>query len=133
MTRREWRIALIVSLLSLAVIAAPEQLSRLLSVPVSAGQEQYALTTPIVPTGPATTTYTVRRIVLAWDEQLIQITLRDNNNDQITHVYQGSAATALMVALNKANLTIKSLQRRVIEQLVADGKLPAGSVTGSPQ
>jgi hypothetical protein len=40
-------------------------------------------------------------------------------------------ALNLMIALNKANLTVKSLQRRVLEQLAADGLL-AGSVTGTP-
>src|SRR3990167_2117307 len=96
-------------------------------------QEKLALTTPVSPPAPTTRDYTVRRLVLAWDEQQIQIMLRDNNN-QITHyLYTGAQATTLMVALNTANLATKSLQRRILEQLVADGKLTRGTVTGAPK
>jgi len=38
----------------------------------------------------------------------------------------------LMVALNKANLTIKSLQKRILEQLTTDGLL-LGTVNGTPE
>ncbi len=45
--------------------------------------------------------------------------------------YEGSIAMTLLLALNTANLTIKSLERRVLERLIADGLL-AGAVTGLP-
>ena len=34
--------------------------------------------------------------------------------------------------LNTSNLSVKSLYKRTIEKLQADGFLPAGTVTGSP-
>jgi hypothetical protein len=42
--------------------------------------------------------------------------------------YSGAEATQLMQTLNTANLTTKSLQKRVLEKLQADGKLPPGTV-----
>jgi hypothetical protein len=51
--------------------------------------------------------------------------------DPSTPPAEKTKALNLMIALNKANLTVKSLQRRVLEQLAADGLL-AGSVTGTP-
>lgn len=46
----------------------------------------------------------------------------------------GPSATgqALVLALNKTNLSTTSLEKRIYNQLVADGAF-AGSVTGSPQ
>ncbi len=49
-----------------------------------------------------------------------------------TFQYDGATATSLMVALNKANLSTSSLHKRVLQQLVADGKLTVGTVTGTP-
>jgi hypothetical protein len=37
----------------------------------------------------------------------------------------------MMISLNKVNLSVKSLHRRVIEQLINDGKLD-GTISGSP-
>lgn len=44
----------------------------------------------------------------------------------------GEGATTKIVALNKANLSTKSLLRRLIEQAVADGKIPTGTISGLP-
>lgn len=45
--------------------------------------------------------------------------------------YTGPIAMNLMIALNKANLTIQSLQQRIFTQLLADGKIPPGTQSGS--
>lgn len=45
--------------------------------------------------------------------------------------YQGAEAAALLDLLNTANLSSRSLRRRVIERLQADGHLPAGNIAGS--
>lgn len=76
--------------------------------------------------------YRISIIKFNWDEAKIHIVLKDTQGDTITVGYTGAAATSLMIALNKANLSTNSLQKRTLEQLVADGKIPAGSVTGSP-
>lgn len=80
---------------------------------------------------PALTTYAVVELYFNWDTASIQIGLRGTNGERQTFSYSGVPATALMVALNKANLSIKSLHRRVIEQLQTDGKL-TGTISGSP-
>ena len=89
--------------------------------------ELITLTSPL----PALSTYTVVELNLNWDAASIQIGLKGTNGERTHYSYSGATATTLMVALNKANLSIKSLQRRVIEQLVTDGKL-AGTISGSP-
>lgn len=94
--------------------------------------ETIQLATPITPVSPTTSTYRVRSLMLDWDGARIVVVLSDNNGVQSSRQYEGAEATALMVALNKANLTTNSLHKRVLNQLASDGKLPAGSVTGTP-
>lgn len=110
-------------------------LLALLLLPQSASvaQEILTLTTPSTPTGPTTTTYTVQRVLLAWDDAFIYVLVRDNNGISTPAFYAGAQATNLMVALNKADLSAMSLHRRILQQLVKDGKLPAGNVTGAPE
>ena len=83
--------------------------------------------TPVQP--PALTTYTIDSLHLNWGQSAIDITLKDNLGATLTFSY-GNAA-ALMLALNTANLSIKSLYRRVLERLIADGKI-AGTISGTP-
>lgn len=93
--------------------------------------EALTLTTAEVIPEVRTTDYHVVRLWLGWEEQLILIGLRGTNGERKEFRYEGQTATGLMTALNKANLSVKSLQRRILEKLSADGKLE-GTVTGTP-
>ena len=88
--------------------------------------ETLNLTTPI-----STSSVTVARLILDWAGAAIYIVLVSNGK-RFEYSYTGATATTLMVGLNKANLTIKSLHKRIIEQLVADHAELAGTITGSP-
>lgn len=92
--------------------------------------EKLVLTTAISYT--QTIEYFVDRCDLNWRQAVIHIELHDNVDKRFEHSYYGSTALTLMIALNKANLSTKSLHKRIIEQLQADGILPAGSISGSP-
>lgn len=46
--------------------------------------------------------------------------------------YEDPDAEIMIVALNKANLTTISLERRLLQRCQMDGKLGAGTVTGTP-
>lgn len=46
--------------------------------------------------------------------------------------YEDADADALLIALNKANLSTLSLEKRVTQRCQADGKLGAGAITGAP-
>ena len=92
--------------------------------------EQLDLTTAIVPT--TRTTYRIARISFDWDNQLIRGDVVGSDTVIVGFSYDGSTAVTLMTTLNKIDLSVKSLQRRVLEKLVTDGKLPAGAVSGSP-
>lgn len=93
--------------------------------------ETVQLTTPEVTPEVRTTDYRVIYLALDWANALIVIHLRGTNGERKEHRYIGSTATALMTQLNKLDLTVKSLHRRILERLIADGAI-AGSISGSP-
>lgn len=92
--------------------------------------EQFDLTSPIV--GPSRSSYKIATVLLDWAQAVIRVDLVGNDAVPLTVVYTGPEATALMTALNTANLTTNSLYRRVLTKLATDGKIPAGSVSGTP-
>ena len=48
-------------------------------------------------------------------------------------VYIGAEALTLARLMNTADFSIKSLHTRILQKLLADGKIPAGTVSGVPQ
>lgn len=103
--------------------------------------ESLVLTTAEVIPAITTTDYRVVFLSFDWERATILIRLRGTNGEAKSFSYGGDRLTAtdaeradalaLMVALNKANLSTRSLQRRVLERLVTDGKL-TGTVSGTP-
>lgn len=103
--------------------------------------ESLTLATPEIQPQITTSTYQISYLYLGWEQQTITIGLHGQNGELKTFGYGGTTpdgaindrakAVTLMTALNKANLTVASLQKRVINQLIADGFM-AGTVTGSP-
>lgn len=93
--------------------------------------ETLVLTSAEVTPQIVTTDYRVVFLQLAFEHALIVIHVRGSNGERKDFRYEGQIAVDLMVALNKANLSLKSLQRRILERLSADGKL-VGSVSGAP-
>jgi len=55
------------------------------------------------------------------------------NGKTLTCRYDGAAADTLIVQLNKTNLAIASLEKRVTQRCQTDGKLGAGTIVGSPE
>lgn len=97
--------------------------------------EQLDLTTPIPGTA-ALNDYEVIGIHLNWmeaaDDAYIKVVLAgDNGRGRSIVLATGAAARTLMAALNKADLSANSLQRRVLQKLIDDGHL-AGTISGSP-
>lgn len=80
----------------------------------------------------ATASVRVARLTLDWDAAGIWIVLRAPDNREVIYTYSGATATTLMKALNTANLSLKSLHRRIIEKLTADFPELAGAVAGAP-
>ena len=94
--------------------------------------EQLDLATALPPQGITVINYRVIEIRMNWPLAEVSITLSDQEGGTITALYSGPEAAALMPALNTANLSVKSLHKRAIEKLQADGKLPAGTISGTP-
>lgn len=46
--------------------------------------------------------------------------------------WEGPEAETLILALNKANLSLISLEKRVTQKCQLDGKLGAGAISGTP-
>ena len=92
--------------------------------------EQLDLTVPIA--GPTISTYKIIELRMNWPNGEIDVTLADELGKTIACQYRGAEAVALMLTLNTANLSVKSLHKRTIEKLQAGGKLPAGTITGTP-
>ena len=97
--------------------------------------EQLNLTTAIpaefVP-GKLITTYKIIEIRFNWPNAEIDVHLVDEWGTAIHGQYTGPEATTIMQGLNTANMASKSLHKRTIERLQADGKLPAGTISGTP-
>lgn len=93
--------------------------------------ETLILTSPEVIPQIVTTDYRVSSLLLDTERARIVILLRGTNGERKQCEYEGADATTLMTALNKTNLATKSLHRRILERLVADGKID-GAVNGSP-
>lgn len=95
--------------------------------------EELVLTTP-----KTTTKYRVVAVTLNLEMEMIiddpgavLIELKDNLDQPSTYSYTGQTAVDMIKWLNTANLTTKSMQKRILERLSTDGYLP-GTVSGTP-
>jgi hypothetical protein len=114
--------------------------------------EELILTDPVVPPTPAPTTryrvsaFTMDLEVIVPSTELpppppapqpvpepgmVSIKLKDDTGKYSTYQYKGKQAVQMIQTLNTANLSTKSLQKRILEKLSADGFLP-GTVSGTP-
>lgn len=104
--------------------------------------EELILTDPVVKPAETTNKYHVVSLTLDMEYAanpaivgslpgLILINLKDNNNARSNYRYEGKPATDMIKFLNTANLSVKSMHKRILEKLSADGLLP-GTVTGAP-
>lgn len=96
--------------------------------------EQIILTTPTTTPSSSTTSFKVARLLLNPEQALIVIVVRGTRGEIIEATREGSVATNLMQILNKANGTIKSLEKRAMEwlQTQPEGALLQGTITGTP-
>ena len=92
--------------------------------------EKLGLVVPIVP--PAVTDYEVGLLSLDRLRQIVYIEVYANTATVVAVKYTGAVAGTMIQQLNKANLSTKSLERRIIERLQLDGYLPAGTINGFP-
>lgn len=93
--------------------------------------ESIALAAPEIVPQITTTEYRIVEVHLFWDLPVISVKFRGTNGEMREWRVEGTAALAKLKALNTANLSVKSLHRRVMELAIADGVF-AGSVAGTP-
>lgn len=102
--------------------------------------EELTLTNPQVKPEVRNTKFQVVFSSFDWDGQHIAFRLKGENNEIVYAEYGGmmsddagrAEATKMMRSLNTANNSTKSMHKRILEKLSADGKIPAGTVTGAP-
>lgn len=92
--------------------------------------ESITLATPEV-VSRTTTDYRIGRMTFDPDAQLILILFRGTNGEQREWRVEGATAMTRMRALMKADLSTKSLPRRIMEAAIADGVF-AGTISGAP-
>jgi hypothetical protein len=101
--------------------------------------EELELTDPVVVPEKVTHKYRVVSLLLNMetvttplgDPGLLNIQLRDNNQETTSYQYVGADAVDLIKWINTANFTTTSMHKRILQKLSNDGLLP-GTVTGTP-
>lgn len=91
--------------------------------------EQLDFTTPIATTR---TSVSWTYLELNMGSQQIVAIGTGSDGQPVRAVWTGPPAMTLMTALNTANLSSISLMKRLYQQAVTDGKIPAGTVSGTP-
>ncbi len=81
---------------------------------------------------PSITTYQAVELNLDLEHGIIQARLKNNLGESIWYWEQDADTTGAILALNKANLSIKSLNTRLLERISAKG-FKVGTVSGSPE
>lgn len=96
--------------------------------------EQITLTAPIVIPQKTTSNYKVARLLLDMENASFIIVARGNQGEIVEAFRKGTEATDLMKILNKANGTVKSLEKRALEWLQSqpEGSALIGTITGTP-
>lgn len=97
--------------------------------------ERFDFATPQPPPAevpPSTAWVVPRRLVLDLDAEYILCTFVGDTGQTWNCRESGATAVAQIKALNKANLSTKSLSRRLIEYFRDNGQLPAGTISGLP-
>jgi hypothetical protein len=102
--------------------------------------EELVLTDPVVEPEKVTAKYRVVSLILdhaavssppTGEPGLVVIHLKDNLEQPFTQRYTGQTAIDYIKFINTANFTTKSLHKRILERLSAEGVLP-GTVQGAP-
>ena len=102
--------------------------------------EDFTLTDPIVEPATTTNKYRIVSLLLTMEApqilpgvpSAVLIALRDNLGNPLHHQYTGQQATDYIKWINTANFTTKSMHKRILEKLTAEGVIPPGTVTGTP-
>lgn len=102
--------------------------------------EEYTLTTPETKPAVTNNAYKVQMAHFDWAGGECLFRLKGQNEELIITGYGGQMATQaerdeaikMMKSLNTANLSTKSMHKRILEKLSADGKIPPGTTTGTP-
>jgi hypothetical protein len=93
--------------------------------------EQIDLTAPLDPDPRLISSLQVSRLDLNWEGEELNIILYDSATGwRGNYPYTGQEAVDMMTALNKVNLSNRSLKQRIFDRLIADGRL-AGTVGGT--
>lgn len=92
-----------------------------------------------VQTDPGATVFRIARLVFDWEIDVIKVHLKQwANGDFVAggkHLpvsYEGPVAVTMMRQFETLNLSTQSLHQRVLARLLADGKVPAGTASGTP-
>ena len=66
------------------------------------------------------------------NDSFIEALFRGDNAESLRAQWTGDSAWTLLKQLNTANLSSISLEKRLISRAISDAKLPAGTISGTP-
>ncbi len=71
------------------------------------------------------------RMDMIWEAKMVSIVTSDPLNGRLEHRFEGNEARTMMRVLNKRDFsgTNKRMRQQVLEYLIAQGRLPTGTVT----
>lgn len=96
--------------------------------------EELTLTNPETTPAKTTTGYRVKQLLLESELDQIGIVVRGTNGELKSFSYEGTKAHNMIIAINKANNSVKSMHKRILEQLATDfPEQMGGVVTGAPE
>ena len=76
--------------------------------------------------------YKIAALNFDWVGAKVEMSVVDAFGKVVLCTYLGQEATILMNALNVSNFSTKSLHKSVLEYLIATGKIPNGTIEGTP-
>lgn len=94
--------------------------------------ESLVLTNPEVTPAKQTTEYRIVFVMKNIETQVFEAHARGTNGELIPGRYEGDTAVQMIKQLNKADLSAKSEQKRILERFRDDGILKPGTVSGTP-
>ena len=98
-------------------------------------QQQLIVTAPVTVQAPVSY-YLLDLRISGWQEPLPTVAVRIGTSvgdSGVWYTYEGKDGTFLRGTLNHTDFSKTSLEATLLQRLVTDGKLPAGSVTGVPR
>jgi len=91
--------------------------------------EKFTLQAPIAI---SRTSYSLNFLTMDWKNAAVRAAVEGDDGVVVPIEYDGPPAIAVMQFINTADFRTQSMHRRAMLRFAQDGKIPAGTVSGTP-